>query len=102
MSYSFDVNQPYYLQTGVSASIEQQLFGPVDVVGRYGAQRLSYRDRAGALVKAANRVDNVTSYGFGFGYHLGRDLRIGVNIDQVSGSHRSIIAAMRASSSALQ
>jgi hypothetical protein len=82
VAYSFDVKQPYYLQTGLATSIAQQIFGPVDVVGRYGAQRLSYRDRVGALVEAADRVDSVRSFGFGFGYHLGRDLRIGVNVDR--------------------
>ena len=47
VQYSYDVNQPYYLQTGVSGSITQQVFGPLDVVGRAGIQHLDYRDRAG-------------------------------------------------------
>ena len=81
VQYSFDVNQPYYLQTGLTASIGQQLFGPLDVVGRIGTQQLDYRNRAGTVVVAADRVDHVRLYGVGLGYHFGRDTRIGFNVD---------------------
>jgi hypothetical protein len=82
VQYSYDVNQPYYLQTGFDASVAQQIFGPFDVVGRAGLQSLAYRDRAGAVVEVADRVDHVHTYGVGIGYHLGRDLRLGFNLDQ--------------------
>lgn len=82
VQYSFDVNQPYYVQTGINASLAQQIFGPVDVVGRIGAQRLDYRDRAGAVVDVSNRVDHVRTYGVGVGYHSGKNMRIGFNVDQ--------------------
>ena len=52
VQYSFDVNQPYYLQTGVGGSIAQQLFGPVDVVARGRIEHLVYRDRAGAVLQS--------------------------------------------------
>ena len=81
IQYSFDGNQPYYLQTGIDGSIAQQIFGPVDVVGRLGVQTLAYRDRAAAVVLVANRVDSVRSYGVGVGYHMGKDLRLGFNVD---------------------
>lgn len=81
VQYSFDINQPYYLQTGISGSIAQQVFGPLDVIGRAGAQQLAYRDRSGTAVGASNRIDQVRTYGGGIGYHLGKDLRIGVNVD---------------------
>jgi len=81
IEYSFDTNQPYYLLTGVEGSIAQQLFGPVDVVGRLGFQSLAYQDRAGAVVTVADRIDRVRTYGAGVGYHIGRDLRVGVNVD---------------------
>ena len=35
-----------------------------------------------AVIAVSNRVDKVSSYGGGIGYHLGKDLRIGVNADQ--------------------
>jgi hypothetical protein len=81
IDYSFDTDQPYYLLSGVEGSIAQQVFGPVDVVGRLGIQSLAYRDRAGAVLQVADRVDHVRSYGIGVGYHLGRDLRLGFNVD---------------------
>jgi hypothetical protein len=82
IQYSYDVNQPYYLQTGIDGSVAQQIFGPFDVVGRLGVQTLAYRDRAGAAVLVANRVDNVRTYGAGVGYHMGKDVRLGFNVDQ--------------------
>ena len=80
LEHSFDFNQPYYLQTGITGSIEQQIYGPLDVQGRIGSQRLAYRDRAGS-VAALDREDQIRSYGAGIGYRLGRDLRIGFNVD---------------------
>jgi hypothetical protein len=82
VQYSYDVNQPYYLQIGATGSISQQIFGPVDVVGRFGGERLEYRDRIGVPVSVRDRVDRVTTFGGGVGYHMGRDLRIGFNIDK--------------------
>jgi hypothetical protein len=83
VQYSYDVNQPYYVQTGVAGSIGQQLFGPLDIVANGGFRRLEYRDRVGAMIMAPNRIDRQTNYGGGLGYHLGRDTRIGVNVDRV-------------------
>jgi hypothetical protein len=82
VNYSYDINQPYYLETGVSGSIAQQVFGPFDAVARLGASRLAYRDRAGVAVEVSNRVDEIRTYGAGVGYHMGKDLRIGFNVDQ--------------------
>jgi hypothetical protein len=83
IQYSYDIAQPYYVQTGVDGSVAQQIFGPLDVVFRLVEQRLAYRDRAGIPVLAANRTDKVHSYGLGVGYHLGKDLRLGFNVDNV-------------------
>ncbi len=82
VQYSFDVNQPYYLQTGVDGSITQQIFGPFDVVGRLGVQSLAYRDRAGFVAPVSDRVDTIRTYGAGVGYRLGKDIRLGFNVDQ--------------------
>jgi len=82
VQYSYDINQPYYVQTGIGGSVGQQLFGPLDVVARGALRRMEYRDRIGAIVPVAERVDHMESYGLGIGYHLGRDTRIGVNVDQ--------------------
>jgi hypothetical protein len=82
IQYSYDINTPYYLQTGVTATLTQEVYGPLDLQGRIGAQRLAYIDRIGAVVAVANRVDHVQSYGGGAGYRLSRDIRLGLNIDQ--------------------
>jgi hypothetical protein len=80
---SFDIDQPYYLQTGFSGSITQQIYGPLDVEGRGGRQWLAYRDRLGAIGVIVDREDRVQSYGGGIGYRLGEDLRIGFNVDHL-------------------
>src|SRR5262245_56596626 len=82
VGYSYDVNQPYYVETGATGSVAQQIFGPFDAVGRLGASRLAYRDSAGANVGFNDRTDRVRTFGGGLGYHMGRDLRLGFNIDQ--------------------
>jgi putative beta-barrel porin BBP2 len=84
VQYSYDVNQPYYLQTRVGGSVEQQIFGPLDVVVRGFTANLAYRSRDRADLTLTDRVDDVTSYGAGIGYHLGRDTRLGFNVDQIS------------------
>jgi putative beta-barrel porin BBP2 len=81
VQYSFDVNQPYYLLSGVDLSIAQQVFGPFDIVGRVGRQKLAYRDRAGAAVAVSDRIDYVDSYGGSIGYHIGPELRAAFNVD---------------------
>ena len=83
VQYSYDLAQPYYVQTGVDGSVAQQIFGPVDVVFRVVEQRLAYRNRAGFPVQVADRTDAVHSIGVGVGYHLGRELRLGFNVDKV-------------------
>ena len=82
VGYSYDANQPYYVQTGVNGSVSRSVAGPVDVVGRIGAESLAYRGRAGAVAQTSNRVDDIFSYGGGLGYHVGKGTRIGVNVDK--------------------
>jgi hypothetical protein len=82
VSYSYDLAHPYYLQTGVQASLAQQIFGPVDVVGRIGLENLAYRERESGAIETVARTDVVHSYGGGFGYHVGDTLRIGFNVDR--------------------
>jgi hypothetical protein len=92
VQYSFDINQPYYLQTGVGGSVDQQIVGPVDVLVRGSLDHLAYRDRIGGALAASNRTDSVVTYGAGIGYHLGPDLRIGFNVENAT---RSSVAADR-------
>jgi hypothetical protein len=70
------------LQTGTQLSLGQQIYGPVDMEGRVSLQRLAYRDREGAAIEASERVDHSRIYGFGFGYRMGRDVRVAFNVDK--------------------
>ena len=79
---SSDVNQPYYLLTGFSTSLAQQVYGPLDVQLRIGAGRLAYTDRERAQVASPDRVDHIRTFGGGVGYRLGPVVRVGVNIDK--------------------
>jgi len=79
---SYDITQPYFIQSGVALEIAQQIYGHFDVVGRGAFESLDYRDRVDVLVDFANRTDHVFRYGAGLGYHQGKNLRIGFNFDQ--------------------
>jgi hypothetical protein len=88
---SYDITEPYYLQTGFNLQISQQLQTHIDVAVRGGIEHLNYRDLTDAalVVPAAtgtvvpNRTDTVTTYGAGIGYHLGRATRVGLNYDLI-------------------
>jgi hypothetical protein len=82
--YSYDVTQPYYLETGLDGSVAQQIYGPLDAIVRGGLHHLAYRDQAGAGVEFFDRVDTIKLYGGGLGYHLGDNSRLGFDIDKVS------------------
>jgi hypothetical protein len=82
VQYSFDINQPYYLQNGLAASVQQQIFGPVDVMAGFGLYSLAYRDRSGALVLYPNRTDHYRTFDVGVGYHMSPDLRVGVRLEK--------------------
>jgi Putative beta-barrel porin 2 len=81
IQYSLEKTQPYYVENGVGFSVTQGLAGPFDAVGRIGFQRLSYRGLVG-VAGLADRTDRVDSFGGGLGYRVGRDMRIGFNIDR--------------------
>ena len=82
VQYSYDVNQPYYLQSGFKVGLGQQIYGPIDAEFRVGFDQLAYADRQGADVAVTDRVDHVRNYGGGVGYRLGRDFRFGFNVDR--------------------
>ena len=42
VQYSYDVNQPYYVQSRIGGSVAQQIFGPFDVQVR-GDDRRTWR-----------------------------------------------------------
>ena len=82
IQYSFEFDQPYYLESGVTASVQQQVVGPFDVLGRIGTRGLAYTDRIGAAVAVSNRTDRVNMVGIGAGYRMGIDKRLGFTLDR--------------------
>jgi hypothetical protein len=83
VQYSFDLERPYYVLTGTTVSLSQHVHGEMFAVGRYGVQRLAYRDLAGAVIEVSNRTDYVHTYGGGLGYRLGKTIRLEMNVDRV-------------------
>lgn len=84
VNYSFDPDQPYYLETGLSGSVQRQVYGPFDVTAGIGTRRLAYRDRIGAVVAVPGRIDRVRTLSMGAGYRLGTDKRLGFTIDRLA------------------
>jgi hypothetical protein len=80
IAYSYQVDEPYYVQTGATLSVTQVVKAGWDVVGRVGRQRLAYERRAGAVV-VGDRVDGVWIVGGGAGYRFSQGLRLGINVD---------------------
>jgi hypothetical protein len=80
--FSFEVLEPFYIQPGFTLSVTQQVTGPWDVQARGGWYRLNYQ-KAQPLegVTAAGRVDRYNTFGGGIGYRVGRDIRVGFNVD---------------------
>ena len=88
---SYDVTNPYYVQTGFNLEVAQQVMRRLDVVGRGGLERMNYRSRIAGLdpveepdapVALIARTDRMVTYGVGLGYHLGRATRFGINYDK--------------------
>jgi hypothetical protein len=82
VNYSYEVLQPYYVQSRIGGSVAQQIFGPFDVQVRGDISFLAYRNREGATVEVSDRSDRVTTVGVGLGFHMGKDLRLSFNVDQ--------------------
>jgi len=79
---SFEFEHPYYVDTGLTLSVQQQVFGPFDLLGRVTTRRLAYRNRLGVRLEVANRTDRVGGFGIGGGYRLGTDKRVGFLIER--------------------
>lgn len=82
--FSYWVDQPFYIQSGFNASLARQVSGPWDVEARVAWYSLDYQqaERTGPG-PAVPRVDRYNSWGGGVGYRIGRDIRLGFNLDAV-------------------
>jgi hypothetical protein len=82
VDYSYDIQQPYYVQTGVMTSFTQALVGPLNGTARVGVQQLAYRGRVGQATPLGNRTDVVYLFGGSVGYRVAGGMRISFNVDQ--------------------
>lgn len=80
VEYSFDEAQPYYVTTGGTFTVTQQIGGPFDLQAVGGRERLRYQRLMDAPVGAGG-IDTTSVIGGGVGYRLGDTARLGVNVD---------------------
>jgi hypothetical protein len=76
--YSYDVERPYYIQTGGTLVLTQGILDAWDVQLTGGRQNLGYADRFGRRGAGAD-TDRVTQLGVGLGYRFGNDMRVGLS-----------------------
>jgi hypothetical protein len=81
VQYSFDGNTPYYVLSGVSGSVSQELFGPVSLVINGANQQLAYRAAAGVPESFA-RTDTAQTYGGGLSFRVGPTFDISALADE--------------------
>ena len=96
LEYSYDFEQPYYIQTGAVASYTRGLFGPLNGSIRIGVQQLAYRGRIGTTQPGADRTDLVSLFGGSVGYRVARDMRVLFNVTNRNVTRISRAAAMAA------
>jgi len=82
--FSYETTEPFYIQPGLTLGLTQQVSGPWDLQARGSWYRLNYQ-RATAVGSAPTpgREDRYRTWGAGVGYRVGRDIRVGVNVDYV-------------------
>ena len=81
IAYSFDVANPYYLQTGVSGTLTRKVTTRWDVQATGSRYQLAYQQVATAGL-GAGRTDDVHALGGGIGYTLRPGRRLGLNVDK--------------------
>jgi hypothetical protein len=82
LDYSWEAFYPYYVRTGATVTVTPRLTTRWDVRARLGTQRLAYRAATGVPGLLRDRVDRFGLMGAGIGYRLGRDARVGVDVDR--------------------
>lgn len=92
VQYSFEETTPYYLNSGIRATLMHQLQEALDLKVVVGRERLDYR--AGASPSPPemdnnSRVDRLSVVSIGGGYRVQPNLRVGLDVEYASrGSDR--------------
>jgi hypothetical protein len=82
VTYSWELAYPYYVQTGATLTVTPRLTQRWDVQGKIGTQRLAYRPARGVPDLLPHRVDSYNVRGAGVGFRMGREMRLGFNVDR--------------------
>ena len=83
VQYSYELAEPFYIQTGYSLTVTQPIVTRWDAQARGGRYRLDYQRTSDPSTTGPGRLDHYTTLGGGIGYHLSRDTRVGLNLDYV-------------------
>ena len=76
--YSYEETLPYYLVTGVRATLAAQAVGRLEVRALGGRESMTYRARDVVTVPGRDRL---TSYGAGLGYRVGERARVVLDLE---------------------
>ena len=82
IGFSYRVDEPFYVSTGVRLRAEQPLIGPVVVHGGAGWESMSYRWQLGAPAAFDDRTDMAKSVTLGVGVNLHRGVRIAITAER--------------------
>jgi len=83
VDYSYETTDPYFVSTGITASVTQALGGGWDVVARVARTTLDYQALAiPDAAELAARRDRVNLVGGGLGRRLGTNVRVGLDVNK--------------------
>jgi hypothetical protein len=81
VQYSFEVLEPYYLTSGARLTITHQLRDTLEVRAVASRDRLEYQAQVSAIELLGERLDHVELISAGFGYQLGSNVRVGLDVE---------------------
>ena len=86
VSYSYQDGEPYYLLNGVRLTVDQRLFGPLDIHGGIDWEHLSYDWRKGVATVAgtADRVDTTTQVRGGVRVNVRSGLKVVITAEHTN------------------
>ena len=84
INYSYIETEPYYLSRSLRGSVTQPIFGPFELVGGGGWERLVYRwhESSAPSTPVADPVDTVTSGHGGLAWSIMRGLRVAFTVEK--------------------
>ena len=79
LTYSYDEDYPYYLESGGQLTVSQRVVGPVDAIALAGRRTLHYEaiDRL-----AEERLETIRTWGGGVGVRVDDNMRFTLTIDR--------------------